>query len=293
MEIFYTAIKDITIVCILVIVSVHTLVDILDKVGYLPEWIEKKLHGHKEKEILEIISKLGIDQKARWFRSVNQVLEIRSEIAPCDFNPHLRDHLRIIVKDYIEEGRYTIGSNSKIPVKFFVNLRHAFCTSPSCEYDKRLAEIMLAQIRDTFRRDGISAGVVVGRKNGLNLLAYIVARSMGLPLLLYSEDVSIWNPRNGEAATARPRHLDYDLPVGAEAIIVDDSCVGGGSFKDLALDLKRQNIKVEHAFILFCRKEVNACKALLQDGITLHFIDEYNDNDLSEMKYPSYKKRDQ
>lgn len=284
METVYVVLKDVTIVGILVIVSIHTIVEILDKIGYLPGWLGQKLHKRNEKTIVEILSKLGINQKARWIRSIDQVLDIPSPFPDNEVNPVLRDHLRRIVKDYIEEGAYVIGSTSQVPVQYFVNLRHAFCSSPEREFDKRLAGIMLTYIRDTFRREGISADAVAARRGGLTLLAYLVARAMGIQLLLYSEDAAVWNPRKGEQAKSRPRHMDYDLPPGTQAIIIDDSCVGGGSFRDLARDLKRHGIIVSHAFVLFCRKEVDARTALQQDGITFHSIDEYRDDDLRDLK---------
>lgn len=305
MEQIFDFVKYSTLILLFVILSVHIIIDVLDKIGWLPESLEKMLHKHKKALILEVLAEagvkprsyeevvrhtldaLGVKPKVPWVKSINQVLDIRSEISLPESHPNLQELLGRIVAQYIEENEFTIGSTSKVPVQYYVNLRHAFCAAPYEEIDKRLAEIMLAHIKECFRRDGISTDAVVARKSGLNILGYLVARAMGLPLLLYTEDVSVWTPHPGESPTSRPRVIDYYLPPNSKAIIVDDSCVGGGSFRDLANNLRSNNILVAHAFVLFARREIDVVQALRSDGIELHALDFYCDADLQELYCPS------
>jgi orotate phosphoribosyltransferase len=268
---------------LLLILSIHTIIDVLENLGWLPEWIDRRLHKKREATMQHTLESIGVTPKIPWVKSVNQALDIKSEIALPEAHPELKERLRNIVSKYIESHRFTIGSTSRIPVKYFINLRHAFCAAPKDEIDKQLAEIMLAHIKECFKRNSLSASAVVARKNGLNILGYLVARAMGLPLLLYTEDVSIWCAENGKDGSIHPRHIDYNLPKFSTAIIVDDSCVGGGSFKDLADDLRKHGINIEHAFVLFTRKEVDAVQSLRSHGLTLHPLDSYSDAELSQL----------
>lgn len=265
---------------VIVLLTVRTVLDALVALNLAPPRLRRWLTASRREELRALIKELGLEEQIERARSTAQVLSIRREFHEND--DKLRQRLDRIVARHIDEGDYSIGSTTKRGVKYFVNVREAFCNPPlDEEFDRVLAEIMIDFIANKMQSDGISFDMVVARRNGLDILGYLVAKSMRKPLLLYSDhDGGVWLRSNGEA---EQKMLDYHPDRVRRAIIVDDSCVGGSEFREMAATLRRDSVQVKHVFVLFCRAEVDAAAKLGKDWLTLHALDAYDDERLGKL----------
>lgn len=272
---------------LIILLSAHTLLEFLSHLGFLPDPVEEYLEKKRQKRAKELIdhtiASMGLTQLTEHVkvgRTVSEVLNFAESEVIDDLGPLLDE----IVAKSIEKGQFLIGSNTKQPVHYFVNLRKIFCQNHG-EQDRQMANIMIQFVKEKFLLNQLTCDFVVARKEGLVLLAYLVAKAMGKPLLLHSETPSVW-----DKPTTQPKFFDYSVAKDSKAILVDDSCVGGTSFQTIASDLKAKGVHLEHVFVLFCRKECAAEAFLTKHKLQLHSIRQYDDITLAPMIMKSQSK---
>jgi len=279
-EAFNSTVGVVSLSVLLALLTVRTILDALVALGLAPKKLRDWLAYNRREELRTLITELGLQDQVKRARSTAQVLSIRREFH--EENDKLRARLEAIVASHIDEGDYRIGSTSKHSVNYFANLRQAFCeATPGEELDRVLAEIMIEFIANECRKSCISFDLVVARRNGLDVLGYLVAKSMNKPFLLYSARDGVFVRSKGKSEV---KVLDYTPERNHRAIIVDDSCVGGSEFREMASALKESGSVVTDVFVLFCREEVNAAKSMANDKLTLHALDSYGDERLGRLR---------
>lgn len=282
MDWFSSTLTNALIATILILLTIRTIIDLLLALNLAPRMLKTWSTESRREEFRDFIGMVGIDEQIRRARSIAQVLRVSREFH--EDNSQLQKRLEKIVSKYIDQGKYSIGSVSKQRVRYFLNLRHAFCAmNPAEEIDRVLAEIMLAYVTNECQREGISFDLVVSRRSGLDVLGYLVAKAMETPFLLYSTGDGVWQASTSDTDLKR-RPIDYQPHPARNAIIIDDSCVGGGDFRDMARDLKDYGVTVTHVFVLFCRKEVDAAEKLRREDMRLHALDIYGDDRLESLR---------
>jgi len=268
-------ISVVTTVIIMLLITVRSIIDVANGMGFLPKSCYKFLYRHEEERLKNLLDELGVLPRKDYYKALTISLD----------NPHLRTSdmedikkcFQNICKPYIEDvgkDNIVVGDKTRLPIRYYLNLRKAFCDG----HDMDLSDLMASFIMNEMRTNKIIFDCIVSRKSALDLLGYTLSKMLKLPFILYHDQPSIFYPGTGKI-----KDFDFIPNDKKKPLIVDDSCVGGNSILEMANSLRSYGFEVNDAFCFYSRSP-DSESVLNNNGIKLHYLECYDDKTLASLR---------
>jgi len=256
-----------TTVIIVLLIAVRSVIDVANGMGFLPKFLYKLLYKHETERIKNLLDEIGILPRKDNYKALTIGLD----------NPHLvsdikdiKKRFKDIRKKYTEDvGSMIVGDKTQLNIRYYLNLRKAFCDG----YDVVLIDLMARFIINEIRTNGLAFGCIASRKNALDLLGYMLSKIFNVPFILYHDQRSIFNPETGEI-----KNFDFIPKVDKKVLMVDDGCVGGNSILEMAKSLRLKGLEVADAFCFYSFSLASE-KELYNNNIKLHYLECYDNNE--------------
>jgi len=268
---FLERISVFTTVIIVFLIAVRSIIDVANGMGFLPKRLYKILYRYEEERLKNLLNEIGILPRKDYYKALTISLD----------NPHLvsdikdiKNRFMNICKKYTEDiGNIVVGDKTQLNIRYYLNLRKAFCDG----YDVVLIDLMARFIINEIRTNGLAFGCIASRKNSLDLLGYMLSKIFNVPFILYHDQRSIFNPETGEI-----KNFDFIPKVDKKVLMIDDGCVGGNSILEMAKSLRLKGFEVTDAFCFYSFSHTSE-NELLNINIKLHCLEFYDDKALSKL----------
>lgn len=250
---------------ILWLLSLATLLFILDAIGLLPPWAAKWLAQNRLDATIRALKSLGVkvawdgDKPAapgRFSRAIDSLL---------GEEPEYKGSLKAMLAQHTLETRVDVGQRRTFAAESFIDVIGS-TTDP--EVARHYARILYTHLHAEKLLD---FDFVATPKDGAPLLGYEFA-------ILASKPLVLGVCSKGKDSTGKSRShliLDYPLHMSLEArvgLLVDDSTTGGRKMVTLAKALRAEGGIVNRASVLFEPIGKGARKLLLENEIELNAI---------------------
>ena len=237
---------------ILIILSIATLVTVLDYLGWLPPKARRFLHLNRAQDTVETLKEFGIN--VRNYKDATMALRF-----PKGEDPKSIIQLTIkAMKQHLFNEKCAVGHTNRTEIPRYYDIIGAVC-SPQKAAD--LASLMAKYWTYYFKNnaDKIDLGFdfVVTPKGGSPTLGYEFAKLLDVPFALHEESDRIHN----HADDARTRFdMETILPKRQRALVVDDSITGGTMVNKTIKDLRKYGYEATACFVIFevCAKNGRA-----------------------------------
>lgn len=234
---------------ILIVLSLATLLGVLDYVGWLPAKVRRFLRLNRARDTMETLEEFGVD--TRNYRDANLTLRF----------PKGEDSQNIIkvtkraMEQYLINEKCAVGHTNKTELKRYYDIIGAVCSYTKAEHFASLmGKYWTNYSKSHDDRPDLGFDFVVTPKGGSPTLGYEFAKLMGVPFVLHEERARIHN-RPDDVRT----YFDMEtiLPKDRRALIVDDSITGGRMMNGTIKDLRKYGYSVSAAFVIFevCAKD--------------------------------------
>lgn len=252
---------------ILAILTVSTIIFLLDVNGLLPQCISKRLAKKKVISQKLILEEMGFNfREERHSRIRSKVIDFFSKKSIP-----LKDTADELVRNYTykSEKKFQVGKREPVLLSKFVDLMSA-STDPNIS--TKMAKILSSYIHNT---PSLRYDFIITPKNGTPILGYELAKLLQVPCVFHVDS-------NEKFSCGREdkfyKYSKFDvssidiLSKNNRALIVDDSTTGGRKITSLVEDLREIDCEVGDCLVIFepTAKEVD--KTLNQIGITLHSL---------------------
>lgn len=228
---------------ILIILSVATLVTVLDYLGWLPPKVRRFLHLNRAQDTVEILKEFGIDTR----NYIDATMPLRF---PKGEDPQSIIQLTIkVMGQHLFNEKCAVGHTNKTEIPRYYDIIGAVCSPKKAAY---LAALMAKYwtYYNTKNADKIDLGFdfVVTPKSGSPTLGYEFAKLLDVPFALHEDSDRIHN----HADNVRTRFdMEAILPNQKRALIVDDSITGGAMINSTIKDLRKYGYDVTACFVIF------------------------------------------
>ncbi|MBZ9858870.1 phosphoribosyltransferase [Mesorhizobium sp. CA12] len=258
------------IILITIILSIATVLSVLEFVGFLPEFISKRLNRNRAAFTLEILREMGIDAKTVKRRNVSSLFQYFYSKDDL-YSGTIRDLRSIKIPKKVN-----VGSVNSTQSNGFIDLMGATVSSDIAErYAKRLVTFWREKLNSDIDLKNSNFTFIVTPKSGSPFIAYEMSKILNLPLVVHNSRQKFEvEPAEFSAyfdATTQP-------PKNSVGIIVDDSTTGGAKAMKLIDDLKKFDLKATEFLVIF-EPEIKDPRLVLENrGVTLHSIVKFRKN---------------
>ncbi|MGJ4914164.1 phosphoribosyltransferase [Bradyrhizobium sp. HKCCYLRH2060] len=256
--------SDPKILVIAAILSVSSVISILDYVGFLPRKISRILTRNKLQPTLDVLKELGVDVDKH--RRVNIASEIPEYFPSSEVVMQARGALdKITIRRKI-----MVGSINVVPSDKYIDLMGASTEPQSAAIFARLmASYWKGVLVDPKSVKSPVFDFVVCPKGGSPILAYEFSKLFNKPLVLHCTETKF----KTEKEIFQSRFDARSVPgAGAVALIVDDSTTGGNKVLRAVDDLRRFGYVSSDCLVVFEPVLKNAKDLLASKGVNLHSI---------------------
>lgn len=246
---------------ILIILSISTVISVLEQVGWLPKKVRKYLKLSRSTEIIEILEELGIDVDK--YRRSNVSVNYPKDYSKESVEKQVRDSLKQITIN----KPISIGRNRVIKLESYVDLIGYSCDSTyACYYARLLSTYWAEAVKDNDMVKNPLFDFVVTPKGGSPILGYEFSKLIGKPFMLH-EDIERFKDNDDDF---RKYFNCASIPErGARFLIVDDSTTGGALIISVVHDLKKYGYMVTDSLVVFELTNKDARKKLKDEGVNL------------------------
>ncbi len=246
---------------ILIILSISTVISVLDQVGLLPKRIKKFIKMSKSNEILETLEELGIDvdKHRRSNVSINY---------PKDYSKEsVEEQVKASLKKITINKEISIGRNRVIKLGSYIDLIGYSCDSTyACYYARLLSTYWADAVKDSSLVKNPLFDFVVTPKGGSPILGYEFSKLISKPFMLH-EDIERFKDNDDDF---RKYFNCASIPErGASFLIVDDSTTGGALIIGTIHDLRKYGYVVTDSLVVFELTNKDARKKLKDEGVNL------------------------
>lgn len=263
----FSAFVEYLVLCLL---TIATLVSILDWTGFMPPKWSRFLGRNRLREAIDILKELGIDVERH--KKLNLSV-ITGKIFKSDLS--LEESLKQDFDRWIKKENVSVGKTEAIPLKEFLDVMGATVDPKNAELFARYLSTFWAQ---ALRSNGDVAtpdyDFVVTPKSGSPILGYEFAKLQGVPFVLHGLESEKFISENEKIAFFG--HFDCsEMPErGKTALIVDDSATGGRKVLKAAEALRGFGYKVTDCLVLFepQTKKQDIKEKLAASNVRLHSI---------------------
>lgn len=237
---------------ILIILSIATLVTVLDYLGWLPPKVRRFLRLNRVQDTMETLKEFGINTRA--YCDATMPLRFPKSNDPVDtINCTIRE-----MKHYLFNEKCAVGHTNRTEIPRYYDIIGAVCSPQKAE---QFASLMTKYWGHFFKENSgkieLGFDFVVTPKGGSPTLGYEFAKLMGVPFALHEENDRIHN----HADNVRTRFdMEAILSIQKRALIVDDSITGGTMVNSTIKDLRKYGYNVTACFVIFevCTKNGRA-----------------------------------
>jgi orotate phosphoribosyltransferase len=241
---------------ILIILSIATVVFVIDAVGFLPYKYSKMIMKNRLSLTRDVLKDLGLP-----------VREFKKTISNC-FSTEKIEELEKKLSKITYKIKVEIGNTTKgYYFNSYIDLMGATANKINAQdfagrlkkYVEQIDEIDLEKI-----------DLIVTSKLGSPILGYEFAKNIEKKFILHSSEEK-FNPMMSNKYKINTKFDTggcYNLE-GKNALIVDDSTTGGRKIEKIINDLRENSINVSHCLTIFAPQGKNAEKKLLKSGVTL------------------------
>lgn len=237
---------------VLIILSIATLVTVLDYLGWLPPKMRRFLRLNRMQETMDTLKEFGIDTRSYY----NATMSLRF--------PKSNDPADIIsctikgMKQYLFNEKCAVGHTNRTEIPRYYDIIGAVCSPQKAEqFASWMAQCWGRFSKMNAEKFELGFDFVVTPKGGSPTLGYEFAKLIGVPFALHEETNRIHNhPDN-----VRTRFdMEDILPKQKRALIVDDSITGGAMVNSTIKDLRKYGYNVTACFVIFevCTKNGRA-----------------------------------
>lgn len=245
---------------IMVLLSLSTLIGILDYVGLLPKKIRKKLLLNKMDNELALLQEMGINREQ--YRRVNLALKYPRKFSGQDIKAAA---LEVMEKFKITKS-VSVGHHRLTEVKYYYDLIGATCDGEIAEYFAHILSTYWAFcMEDVNRIYKYEYDFIVTPKGGSPILGYEFSKLAEKPFVLHEEGKRF----SGEEDMRTIFDCNIIPEKGTTALIVDDSTTGGTMVCNAICDLRKYGYQVYTCLVIFEPKNKNARERLSDVGVQL------------------------
>ncbi|WP_160036563.1 phosphoribosyltransferase [Paenibacillus sp. An7] len=250
---------------ILLILTVSTVLFILEVSGLLPQKISLWINRNKLTQTFELLKQLGIDVDR--YKRASLELDTPTYFKKENLEEELRKELeKATLHENVGVGKITSQqSNTYIDVM-------SFSTNPvQAElYTRYLSTFWSRKLSERGAVRNASFDFIVTPKNGSPILGYEFAKLFKKPLALYNEE-----PKFSTGKNIFQKTFDFmgkEPKKGSVALLVDDSTTGGRKMVDAIDKLREQGYIVTDCLVLFEPTIKDARERLKRKDVELHSI---------------------
>lgn len=252
---------------VLLILSVSTIISVVESVGLMPESISRKLRKNRNSDVVMVLKDLGVDfheeRRSRLFKKISSFLRSEKE-----FEERVRNSLK---KDTLN-GSFLVGQRNEVSIEKFIDVMSAVCNeNKAVVYARYLSTFFYRTvcIDNGFNENDFD--FIVTPKSGSPILGYEFAKIIGKPLVLHNHKEQKYRTIQCDDKEGA-FDADFTIIAGMKALIVDDSTTGGGKVIDAINDLRKLGCKVENCVVLFEPQAKNVSQILEDHNVKLHSI---------------------
>ncbi len=248
---------------ILILLSLSSLIGILDHFGLLPRRIKSWIRMNRTTEIMEVLSQLGID--VDYYRRVNQSVSFPSTLDKQEIEKTVMSELEN--KCRIQQ-KVAIGHLRRTTLEYYYDIIGKTCDPKLSRY---YAEIMSTYWSANCSKPDVIRNAafdfVATPKTGCPILGYEFAKLIKKPFVLCEQDERFTCNNPDDMRTI----LDCStiLPKESIALIVDDSITGGSQIIHTIESLRHFGYKVHTCFVIFEVKVRDAKTSLNNNNVQL------------------------
>lgn len=250
---------------ILWLLSLATLIFILDSIGLLPPWAAKWLAQNRLDATIRALKSLGV--KISWDGDKPVPPSRLSRIfgSLLGEEPEYKSQLKEMLAQHKLETKVDVGQRRTFAAEEFIDVIGS-TTDP--DVARKYAKILYTHLH---AENLLDFDFVATPKDGAPLLGYEFANLTGKPLILgvCSKGIDSTGKSRSHLILDYPLHMQLEARAG---IIVDDSTTGGRKVVALAKALRAEGATVKKAAVLFEPLGKGARKLLLENGIELNAI---------------------
>lgn len=250
---------------VLFILSVATLITVLESMGFLPVAVSKFVFRHRVREIKSILSDLGVDFREQ--KKASLAIRIKSYLAGDDA---VIKEARKIIDRNIKHGSFQVGKVAALQLNDFVDLMSASCSPQESQAIARCLSTYLRENLSQLSRSDFD--FIATPKNGSPLIGYEFSKLLGKPLLLHDCNERKYHSENQGLEAISGFDFSFELKAGMIGLIVDDSTTGGRKVRSIVEDLRKFGCEVHDCLVVFEPQGKNVKSILKDHGVLLHSI---------------------
>ncbi len=252
---------------VLLVLSVSTLINVVESVGLMPEGISKRLRKNRNSDVIMALKDLGVDfheeRRSRLFKKIYSFLRSEKE-----FEDRVSGDLR---RDTLN-GPFLVGQRHEVSIKKFIDVMSAVCNEKKAVvYARYLSTFFYKTVCVDNGFNENEFDFIVTPKSGSPILGYEFSKIIGKPLVLHNHKEQKYRMVDHEQKKGA-FDADFTIAPGMKALIVDDSTTGGGKVIEAIKDLREQGCKVENCVVLFEPQAKNVSEILKNYNVKLHSI---------------------
>lgn len=266
------SIDDLFLIIVIILLGLESVLNVLDRIGFLPRSVEKRYAAREKRLILSTLDEVGLVSRRPMIRQLTDYWDIRDATSTLNIESDLLE----LVRDNTREENVKVGLYTSIFLKYFIDL--ASLTSEPVE-TARLARLLGASIRDALSSLETSLHIdKIAASPGNPALAFAISSHLKRPLVLVDpKSANPSDPIHGKCGQG-----DY-------IVVVHDVLLTGRRIADVVDALRTAGATVEHVFALIERTDARRIGEELptitlgRKGIVLHTIMSLDDDDLARL----------
>jgi orotate phosphoribosyltransferase len=247
---------------VLWVLSLATLVQVLDANGFLPKFLARWFAKNRFEATLKALKDMGV--KVEWEDPLDRgaVAKFKSAIS-CE-SPSYVGALKSLMDSTIYHGKAQIGAGRHFQSDSFVDIMGESTNFGTATHCAKLLNTHLGHLSTP-----LSFGAIATPKSGSPLIGYEFSRLQRKPLILGYQRKCESEVMGCHATMDFPRGLELK---GLKVLLVDDSTTGGSKMAELVTALRSEGAVVEAALVLFEPRGKGAKDRLAKLDVALHSI---------------------
>ncbi len=247
---------------ILVLLSLSSLIGILDYFGFLPRSIKTWLRLNRTEDTMELLSRFGVDIDR--YRRTNQSVSFPKFLTESEIEKNVIEELD---KQCKIQQQLVVGHLQRTKLAYYYDVIGKTCDPKFAKYFAEILSTFWAfncQKPDVIRNPDFD--FVVTPKAGSPILGYEFAKLINKPFLLH-EHSERFSSKNSDM---RCLFNCSEIPIeGSTALIVDDSTTGGTLIVDIVKSLRKYGYQVHTCLVIFEVKVKDAKTKLGNNNVQL------------------------
>jgi orotate phosphoribosyltransferase len=256
--------SDLKILIIAAILSIASVISILDYVGFLPRKISRILTRNRVQPTLDVLKEFGIDVDK------HKRMNLAAEIPTYFPSVEIAETTGAALERVTLKRKIMVGSINSVPSTKYIDLMGASTNPTTAAFFGRLLIAFWKTIltdQNVVRNPAFD--FVACPKGGSPIMAYEFAQLAGKPIVFHCQEAKF---RSEKEIFQAVFDAQSEPPAGSIALIVDDSTTGGNKVLKVVEDLRRFGFVVGDCLVVFEPTLKDAKGLLASKGVNLHSI---------------------